>query len=138
MLQQAKPDKNGTLGTSKDGSATPPAAALNKQAKGKKKPAPKDSVIDPALSGEASATGSNRSNGEVTKDDAPSERDWVQNMRLIEWMRELIKKKLESGQFDETGQQPKVEEDADMGGTDEEHKKDEEQLYPVLQAVTEA
>ena len=137
-LQRAQPapHKAGeSMEIDRGGSATPPASVLNKQAKGKKKPSPKDSVIDPALSGDAGTPGSTKSSGEMAKDEADRESAWVQNMRLIEWMRDLIKKKLETGQYEGGEHDQKVEGDSSMGGTDEEHKKDQEQLYPVLQAV---
>jgi hypothetical protein len=73
---------------------------------------------------------------------------WVQNMRLIEWMREFIKKKLESGDFDGASPVPAKEgakkdideqDDTEMGGTDDHKEKstDAEQLYPVLRHVEE-
>ena len=133
MLQRAAPSKSEDgMDMERDGSATPPASAMN--AKGKNKVgSPKDSVIDPALSGEATTPKGDKA------DDAQEE--WLQNLRLIEWMRELIKKQLESGSFDdEIVQKQEVKhEAADTVMTeahdDEERKKDEEQLYPVLRHV---
>lgn len=133
MLQRAQPAKDARS----DGSATPPAAELNKKAatKGKKKGSPADSAIDPALSGE----GTPGSKGEMSKEEADRQTNWVENMRLIEWMREMIKKKLETAKFDVNGVEVKPgTEDVEMGGTDEETKQDEERLYPVLEAVKAA
>lgn len=133
MLQRAQPGKD-----NRDGSVTPPAAAINKKtaAKGKKKGSTEESAIDPALSGEA---GTPAGKGEVSKEEAERQTAWVENMRLIEWMREMIKRKLETAQFDENGVEVKPDSgDVEMGGTDEETKKDEERLYPVLEAVKAA
>lgn len=132
MLQRAQPGKDARS----EGSATPPAAEMNKKAatKGKKKGSPAESAIDPALSGE----GTTGSKGEVSKEEADRQTSWVENMRLIEWMREMIKKKLETTKFDTDGEEVKSSEDVEMGGTDEETKQDEERLYPVLEAVKAA
>ena len=132
-LQRAQPGKDARS----EGSATPPAAEMNKKAaaKGKKKGIPAESAIDPALSGE----GTHGSKGEISKEEADRQTTWVENMRLIEWMREMIKKKLETAKFDEHGEEIKMgADDVDMGGTDEETKQDEERLYPVLEAVKAA
>lgn len=133
MLQRAQPGKDARS----EGSATPPAAEMNKKAatKGKKKGSPAESAIDPALSGE----GTPGNKGEISKEEADRQTSWVENMRLIEWMREMIKKKLETAKFDENGEEIKGDnEDVEMGGTDEETKQDEERLYPVLEAVKAA
>ena len=54
-------------------------------------------------------------------------------------MRELIKKKLETAKFDENGVEIKVEAgDIEMGGTDDETKQDEAQLYPRLMEAVKA
>jgi hypothetical protein len=131
MLQRAAPaKKDDDMETGSDGSVTPPASVINKAAKGKAAES-KDPLIDPALSGDAGTPKSdagNKEDGETT---------WVQNMRLIEWMRDLIKKRLERGEYDEDG---KLKESADteMSGTDEKSEKsDQEQLYPVLRHVEE-
>ncbi|KAJ9655500.1 hypothetical protein H2198_005686, partial [Neophaeococcomyces mojaviensis] len=138
MLQRAAPSKSDDgMDVERDGSMTPPASSINKaKAKGKEA-SPKDSVIDPALSGEAGTP-------KVEKPEDEQE-TWLQNLRLIEWMRELIKKQLETGTFDgdetQKKDQPEVKSesvDADMTDAQddsEERKKDEEQLYPVLRHV---
>lgn len=135
MLQRSAPSKSddGMDIERSDGSVTPPASAMNK-GKERSKGSPKDSVIDPALSGDASTP-----KGDKAED---AQEEWLQNLRLIEWMREYIKKQLESGTLDDE-QQAKKEQDvkqesADVDMTeaqDEERKKDEEQLYPVLRHV---
>jgi hypothetical protein len=132
MLQRAQPGK----GERSEGSVTPPAAEMNKKAatKGKKKGTANESAIDPALSGE----GTPGSKGEMSKEEADRQTNWVENMRLIEWMREMIKKKLETAKFDANGEEVKHADDIEMGGTDEETKQDEERLYPVLEAVKAA
>lgn len=139
MLQRAAPDKDkDEMDIVTDGSVTPPASAMSKQAKGKKKAgSPEDSLIDPALS--AAEVGTPKSD---SKDPEPGE-VWVQNMRLIEWMRDLIKKRLDTEQFDDDDKTatPKAEGglDHEMTGTDD-HKdrSEEEQLYPVLRHVEES
>lgn len=141
MLQRAQPDKDRdesmSIGSPRDGSVTPPAAAINKSSKGKKKASPKDSVIDPALSGEPS-TPKSEDKGEQDR-----EQIWVQNMRLIEWMRDLIKKRLERGEYDsESTESSDVKEetvDTEMTGVETSDKKDADAdaLYPVLQHVNE-
>ena len=130
MLQRAAPAKrDDDMDMASEGSATPPASAINKSAKkGKGKYSPKDSVIDPALSGEATTP---RSEGK----EEDREQVWVQNMRLIEWMRDLIKKKLERGDYAEEGGKRVAKGDTEMGGTNE--RTDQEQLYPVLRHVEE-
>ncbi|EXJ95893.1 hypothetical protein A1O1_01018 [Capronia coronata CBS 617.96] len=140
MLQRAAPAKGrDEMDTVSDGSATPPALGSNQQDKGKDKDSPQESVIDPALAAEAAST----PKGDPR--DADQEQVWVQNMRLIEWMREFIKKKLESGEYENendtnhTSPQHGGELDHDMTGTGDQkqEKTEEEQLYPVLQAVAE-
>lgn len=135
MLQRSAPSKSddGMDIERSDGSVTPPASAMNK-GKERSKGSPKDSVIDPALSGDASTP-----KGDKSED---AQEEWLQNLRLIEWMREYIKKQLESGTFDEEQQAKKEQDvkqesvDVDMTeAQDEERKKDEEQLYPVLRHV---
>ena len=130
-LQRAKPStREDDMDMGSDGSVTPPASVMNKAAKkGKGRVSPKDSVIDPTL--DASTP---KSEGK----EEDREQVWVQNMRLIEWMRDLIKKKLERGDYDEDGKKRADKEDTDMGGTeDKEAKDDHEQLYPVLRHVEE-
>lgn len=134
MLQRAAPAKKDgdDMDTATDGSITPPAAAMNKIAKGKAADS-KDPLIDPALSGEAGTPKS-----DVGKEE-DRETTWVQNMRLIEWMRDLIKKRLERGEYDEDGAKAKESADTEMSGTDDKSAKtDQEQLYPVLRHVEEA
>ena len=131
LLQRAAPSKSedGMDVERSEGSATPPAAAMN--AKGKQKQ--ESDVIDPALSGEATTPRADRA------EDAQEE--WLQNLRLIEWMREVIKKQLETGTFEDEAREvePKLEaadiEMAEAGDEVEQRKKDEEQLYPVLRHV---
>lgn len=137
MLQRAAPDKGrDDMDIASDGTITPPAAAINKKAKGKKKASPQNSVIDPALSAEAETPQSDSK-------DADQEQVWVQNMRLIEWMRDFIKKRLQGGEFDEDDksgmEKDKSELDIDMTGMDEnKDKSEEEHLYPVLRHVEES
>ncbi len=134
-LQRAAPAKRegDEMDVGSDGSVTPPASAINKShKKGKGRVSPKDSVIDPALSGEAGTPKS-----ESKEEDR--EQIWVQNMRLIEWMREIIKKRLESGDYAEGEVTKQEKHDTEMSGTgqDSKDKTDQEQLYPVLKHVAE-
>jgi hypothetical protein len=139
MLQRAQParrtNKAGNeevLDGSSEGSATPPAAA--RRAKGKqKKISAQQMVIDPALGGETSKTPTSERGGEMSKEEAERQSIWVENMRLIEWMREFVKKRLESGDFEEdNGNQAGVA-DTEMGEADENKK--HEGLYPIIKAV---
>lgn len=133
-LQREAPSKSddGMEIERSDGSLTPPASGMNK-GKERSKGSPKDSVIDPALSGDASTP-----KGDKSED---AQEEWLQNLRLIEWMREYIKKQLETGQFEDESGVKKQEVKHESGDTvmtetqDEERKKDEEQLYPVLRHV---
>ena len=134
MLQRAAPAKKGDdMDITSDGSVTPPASAINKANRGSPKA---DSNIDPSLG--SADVGTPKS--DTTKEDG--ETTWVQNMRLIEWMRELIKKRLERGEYDEDGAKAAASAegtsaDAEMTEAPAE-KSDQEQLYPVLRHVEEA
>ena len=124
MLQRAQPARDGRS----EGSATPPAAEMNKKSatKGKKKGSPAQSAIDPALSGE----GTPGSKGEMSKEEPEHNRNH-DNMRLIEWMREFIHKqvqKLDTDGVDITTDGGDVE----MGGTEENLKQDAAALYPLM------
>ncbi|KIW73951.1 hypothetical protein PV04_02026 [Phialophora macrospora] len=141
-LQRAAPGKGrDEMDMASDGSVTPPASGISKESKGKKRDSPVSSVIDPALD---TTVGTPRE----SKDSPDQTEMWVQNMRLIEWMREFIKKKLESGDYDGASPVPAKEgvkkdvdeqDDTEMGGTDDHKEKstDAEQLYPVLRHVEE-
>lgn len=149
---------------SSDGSSTPPASVRNAKAvaggaavspRKRRAQDPASSVIDPALSAmetdESAAAAvaaaslkspaSNLGGGEMTERDAEKERAWVDNMRLIEWMREYVKKRLEEGDFDEDRGTASEEQgqgkDVDMAdggaGVKQEHAK--EDLYPSLKVV---
>lgn len=123
LLQRAQPaprrGSGDAMEVSSEGSSTPPAAIHNAKAaagaRRRRGQGPANSVIDPALSGMGSedsaaaavaaaslkSPASNASGGEMTERDAEKERAWVDNMRLIEWMRDYVKKRLEEGDFDE-------------------------------------
>lgn len=117
---------------SSEGSATPPAAA--RKVKGKqRKVSAQQMVIDPALGGETSKTPTSERSGEVSKEEAERQSMWVENMRLIEWMREFVKKRLESGDFESGNGDGAGRMDTEMDETDE--SKQHEGLYPVLKAV---
>ena len=139
MLQRAqparRPNKSGNdeaMDGSSEGSATPPAAA--RKAKGKqKKLTAQQMVIDPALGGETSKTPTSERSGEVSKEEAERQSMWVENMRLIEWMREFVKKRLENGEYEDDNGTDIGEADTEMGEVDENKK--HEGLYPVLKAV---
>ena len=144
-LQRAAPGKNrDDTDMASKGSVTPPASAIHEDSKGKKRHSPGSSVIDPALSTKARTPHDSK--------DSPNQTEmWVENMRLVEWMREFIKNKLESGDFEGGPASEDVKENAkketdenadnEMGGTDDKKKEtsttDAEQLYPVLRHVEE-
>ena len=145
-LQRAAPGRNkDDMDMTSDGSVTPPASAIHKETKGKKRDTPGSNVIDPALSTDGPSTPRD------SKDSPDQTEMWVQNMRLVEWMREFIKKKLESGDFEgaaladakiDAKKETDDNADTEMGGTDDKKEEtsttDEEQLYPVLRAVEES
>jgi len=82
-------------------------------------------AIDPALWSPGQA-----SDGSGEASDKQQE-SWVENIRMIEQLRQYIKEKLERGEFD-------ADDDEEMGGrmpTKTENEKDAESLYPVLRAV---
>ena len=80
------------------------------------------------------------------KQETSREQEWVQNMRLVEWMREFIKKTLDVGQFEgakDSNRGGKEHEgvDTDMTGTEDNAAKDQsdqDALYPVLKHVEES
>jgi hypothetical protein len=139
-LQRAAPAKDkDAMDIASDGSVTPPASGPSK-AEGKKRASPNDSVIDPAL-----AEGASTPRPE-SKDSPDQEQVWVQNMRLIEWMRDWIKRRIQNIDSDETSTSEGKEDvkrlqeehrDTEMTGTDETSKEAEE-LYPVLKHVEES
>jgi len=82
-------------------------------------------AIDPTLRSPGQA-----SDGSGEASDKQQE-SWVENIRMIEELRQYIKEKLERGEFD-------ADDDEEMGGrtpTKTENEKDAESLYPVLRAV---
>lgn len=87
LQRQAPAKDDDAMDITSDGSVTP-------KAEDKGKAPAKDTNIDPAL-GEAAGTPKSDSA------DKDTETAWVQNMRLIEWMREYIKKRLEGGEYEE-------------------------------------
>ena len=113
MLQRAQPARRGDADADMDmdstGSATPPASRKTARGKGKALP------IDPALSGDGKMAAESPK-GEMSQEELERQQAWVNNMRLIEWMRDYVKKRLENGEFEEEGS---------VGGTENE-KKDEE------------
>ncbi|KAK5072025.1 hypothetical protein LTR64_004196 [Lithohypha guttulata] len=134
MLQRAAPSRSedGMDIERSDGSVTPPASVMNK-GKQRELGSPSAGVIDPALGGEPTTP---------KTDDADSrQEEWLQNLRLIEWMREYIKKSLETpSPAEEVKKEEATAEPADtvMGEApddSEQRKKDEEYLYPVLKHV---
>lgn len=141
VLQRAAPGKHtnkagneDAMDASSEGSATPPAIA--RKGKGRqRKVDTQQMVIDPALGGETAKTPTSERSGEVSKEEADRQSMWVENMRLIEWMRDFVKQRLQRGEYDdENGMSGEGNNgDADMGGTDEDKK--HEGLYPVLKAV---
>ena len=129
-LQRAAPSKSddGMDIERSDGSVTPPASAINK---GKQKGgSPSAGVIDPALGGDASTPKADK--------EEQAQEEWLQNLRLIEWMRDFIKKQLEAPEESIKEEGKSEHADTIMGEASEEseqRKKDEEALYPVLKHV---
>ena len=137
MLQRAQPARDGRS----EGSATPPAAEMNKKSatKGKKKGSPAESAIDPALSAPAlSGEGTPGSKGGLTKEEI--DQKWADNLALIEWIRGFVKKLVEEGKFEADGLDTTANgEDVEMGGTDEDSKQDQADIdYPNLPNLLKA
>jgi hypothetical protein len=87
------------------------------------------SNIDPALSG-ISSPGARSESGDSAKDRA--EEAWIENIRVIEALRELIKDRLRRKEYDE-----EENEDTDMSGTavaKSSPERSSESLYPVLRS----
>jgi len=85
-------------------------------------------AIDPALRSPGQASDGSGEAGDKQQE------SWVENIRMIEQLRQYIKEKLERGEFVSDGEG----EDEEMGGrtpTKTENEKDAESLYPVLRAV---
>ena len=110
------------------GSATPEIKAT-----------PQASVIDPALE----ALGS--PNEKSTDGETDGQETWVENMRLIEQLRLVIREKLERKEY--AHEDPDGDQDMEVGHEDEakkpaletaREKSDAETLYPVLRAMEEA
>jgi len=86
-------------------------------------------AIDPALRSPGQGSDGSGEAGDKQQE------SWVENIRMIEQLRQYIKEKLERGEFDDADQDG---EDQEMGGrtpTKTENEKDAESLYPVLRAV---
>ena len=139
MLQRAQPARRTNKASneeimegSSEGSATPPAAARKTKGRPKKVSA-QQMVIDPALGGETSKTLISDRSGEMSKEEAERQSMWVENMRLIEWMREFVKKRLENGDFEDDNSNHTAGVDTEMGDIDENKK--HEGLYPIIKAV---
>ena len=54
-----------------------------------------------ALKSPASTAGGGSGSGEITERDLEKEYTWMANMRLIEWMRGFVKKRLQEGEFED-------------------------------------
>lgn len=138
-LHKAQPDKSDIdMADRSDGSVTPPASEMNRaMGKGKAKAeSSNDHVIDPALSGSV--------DNEI---DDKQNNAWLQQVRLVEWLREFVKKQMELVDSEDPGSEgidikPEIKSehvDTEMSddALESELKRDEQQLYPVLQSVVE-
>jgi len=131
MLQRsAHPRDLAMMDTSSDDSRTPSPKETTPRPENIVK-STLSSNIDPALSG-ISSPGAQSEGGDSAKDRA--EEAWIENIRVIEALRELIKERLRRKEYDEEN------EDTDMSGTAEARSSPErssESLYPVLRADDE-
>jgi hypothetical protein len=98
------------------------------------------SLIDPALSS-LSSPGQQPDNDESARDRA--EEIWVENMRVIEALRNLIHDRLENHQYDDDTDKADndgtKEEDKEMAiGGNTERNDEHENLYPRLRAALDA
>lgn len=100
-----------------------------------------DSMIDPALSGGSGAVASPAS-GELDERDIKANEVWVGIVRTIEGLRAWIRRRVESGQFEEPEEGSEKEPEAEKSGVKKEVRDGEEGedgggqgLYPVLGEV---
>ncbi|TVY52035.1 pH-response transcription factor pacC [Lachnellula cervina] len=129
MLQRsAHPRDLSMMDTSSDDSRTPSPKETTPRPEHK---SILSSNIDPALSGISSPSAQSES-GDSAKDRA--EEAWIENIRVIEALRELIKERLRRKQYYEEGS-----EDMDMSGTGDKlsPERSSESLYPVLRSDDE-
>lgn len=135
MLQRSAPPHDlAMIDTSSDDSRTPSPKETTPRPDHMPR-SPLSSNIDPALSGINSPSAHSES-GDSAKDRA--EEAWIENIRVIEALREIIKERLRRKEYDEEN------EDMDMSGTAENEstiasaskspEQSSQSLYPVLRA----
>lgn len=136
FLQRARPARHGDEMDVSDDSPTPPAKSptTSTPARKSKRTELAASLIDPALNGLASP-----STGEESADEKAQEQ-WVENIRLVEWLREYVKGRLERGLFDgddENEEMKDIEHDKDIKVDPELAlaQKLEPSLYPSLKGL---
>lgn len=131
MLQRSANPRDLAMMDASDDSRTPSPKETTPRPEGISKTT-LTSNIDPALSGVGSPSAvseGGESAAESAKDRA--EEAWIENIRVIESLREIIKERLRRKEYDEES------EDTDMSGTGEVKSSPErssESLYPVLRA----
>jgi hypothetical protein len=143
MLQRAAPSSGAEAIDSamSDTSATPPAKSPT--VRKASKPEIASSLIDPALGGN-NVTSPVANSDSVHSEERPSAADkaeelWVENIRVIEALRQYVRERLEKKEYvGEDGLAVEAEEDRDgMEGVEHEKPKEaksEAPLYPVLRA----
>ena len=131
---------------SHDGSRSPSSAAdeergrqLNRDIRKMNIMSP--SMIDPAMrsSGDKS---DERETGTPNRDDGDKDEAWVENMRMIEMLKEFVTNRLKNGEYEEDDAAEGAGKDDQPEKMDEDIKTEEqreaESLYPILRAVQDA
>lgn len=101
------------------------------------------SMIDPAMCSPAGRSDSGDAATPHSDEADNQQRQWIENVRMIELLRELVKYKLEHGEFEEGNggdARQGADKDADIKMDESEKSESEriaESLYPVLRAVRE-
>lgn len=142
MLQRARPARSSDEMDTSEDSLTPPAKkSLSPLTPTRKveRAEVASNLIDPALNGLSSPT-----EPEETAQDKREEQ-WIQNVRVLEKLKEYIKERIARGEFENENEN---EEMKDVGHEDEEkvkvkdedmkEKNEEESLYPVLKGIEAA
>lgn len=144
LLQRQAPTRASVEPMDEDTPTGSPKAPLDSGADGeesKSTPTLNVSMIDPSMRS-PSAKSEDAAEGTPSREESQQEQ-WVENIRMIEALRELVKNRLEAGEFeseeasaDNAGEASK---DVEMGHDDvkTEQDKDAESLYPVLRAIQE-
>lgn len=98
------------------------------------------SMIDPSM--RSPSVKSDEQNEDTATREENQQEQWIENIRMIEALRDLVQKRLEAGEFDTEDGAAGTPDHADEDKMDHDHvkteqDKDAESLYPVLRAIQE-